>query len=124
VSLLVGGSLLAWLLAAAGAFLLGGGLDAVLLAATALGICLVPALVTLVVIEKVSVKHPEMLGILTLAGTAIRIAAVGAAAVLLNWQVEFFRKDTWYIWVVVFYLVTLALETAAIVTGRVPPPTA
>src|SRR5207247_2536445 len=65
VNLLVTGTLLVWLVLAVGAMLLSGS-ETVLLTAAAMGICLVPALGTLVLTEAVGIGHPEFVGIIML----------------------------------------------------------
>jgi hypothetical protein len=124
VGLLIAGSLVCWLIVAGAVLLVGGGLETILLTAAAMGICLVPAILTLVIAETVGTANPELFGITALAGSVVRMVAVGAAAVLLQQQVEFFRAESWVPWVVLFYLVVLALETTAILMGRVQPPPA
>jgi len=124
VSLLIGGTLGLWLLTVAYILAADAGTNEVLVATAAMGLCLVPALVTLLVIEGVAGRHLELLGITFLAGTLLQLVVIGAAAVLLDRQVEFFRGGRWMIWVVVFGLVTLGLETAAVVVGRGQTPPA
>ena len=89
-----------------------------------MGVCLVPMLVTLLATELVGAKYPELVGITTLAGGVLQMIVIGAVALTLNWNVEFFQKDRWNGWVVAFFLIALTLQTTAIAVGRVPPPPA
>lgn len=121
--ILIGGLLVAWLVLAGGAFLMGGSGEA-LLASAALGVCVVPIAATLLVAELLAVKHPELVGIVTLAGGVLQMVVIGAAALLLKSQVEFFQVERWNAWVVAFFLIALTLQTTAIAVGRVAPPPA
>lgn len=120
VGLLVGGTLLFWLVAwGVGALLNLGPADVLLpQTATAMALCLVPAVGTLVLADRAARTQPETVGIAFLAGTIVRMGVVTVAAVLLSQQTELFRGRDWLAWVVVFYLFVLALETALVVAGR------
>ncbi len=124
VGLLIGGTLLFWLLAVGLAPLLGVGEPILLTSAAAMGICLIPAILTLAITERAAQNKPETVGLTFLAGTLFRMGIVLALALVAR-SLDFFRhQDAWLTWVVVFYLVVLALETALIVVGRTAPPAA
>lgn len=120
--LLIGISALFSVLAALGAYLNGADQGLILVVFIAMGICLVPAVGTLIATELAAQDRPEMLGIAFLGGTLIRMVVVTALALILSQHVELVRRQSsWLTWVVVCYLLVLAVETTLLVVGRKNP---
>lgn len=113
---LIGGVLLLWGLAAAPAGLLGGEL-AILESTTAAGLCLVPAVATLIWARCLA-KSPELRLLLIAGGTVLRMGVVFAGGFALTQLLpEWFGWSFW-IWLMVFYIFTLGLETTLLVTSK------
>jgi hypothetical protein len=96
--------------------------DAVVYSAVALGLCLVPTAVTLAWSTWALERAPaEQQLLAVLGGTGIRMFVVLAAGLALYLRVEYFQHSPgFWVWVLVFYLFTLALEMTLIVSGRSP----
>lgn len=125
VLVLIGGTLLFWLLAGLPARWLGGGDVAVWYALTAAVVCLVPAAATLFWADLTFRRNPELQGLVFMGGMVLRMFFVAIVTIVLYTRVEFFRlQDGFIFWVAVFYLFVLALETVLFVTGRTSPPVA
>jgi len=125
VLVLVGGTLLFWLLVGLPARWLGGGDVAVWYALTAAVVCLIPATATFIWAELTYRDNPELRGLVFMGGMVLRMFFVAIVAIVLYTRVEFFRlQDGFIFWVGVFYLFVLALETILFVAGRTSPPVA
>jgi hypothetical protein len=123
VVLLVGGTLLFWLLVALPARWLGGGDLALMYALTAVLLCLIPAAGTLLWADATFRRQPEMQGLVFMGGMVLRMFFVVIATTVLYARVEFFQlQEGFVIWVCVFYLFVLALETSLFTVGRISPP--
>jgi len=110
-------SLAFWVLVAVPARHLWGD-TALTYSAAALGLCLVPAAVTLAWAGRALHGPADQQLLLVLGGTGIRMFAVLAAGLVLYTRVEYFQKEHgFWVWVLVFYLFTLALEMTLIVSG-------
>jgi hypothetical protein len=117
VGLLIGGTLLAWAIAAYPAHLLGG--DAALVySVVALGLCLVPTALTLLWAEWSYQQSPEQQLTIVLGGTGVRMGIVLGVGLLLYVLVPYFQQPGFWVWLLVFYLFTLALEIVLVVRGR------
>jgi hypothetical protein len=115
---LLGGGLLFWLLTAWPARWLGGGDAALVYCATAVVLCLIPGVLTLVWASLVW-NQPEMHLLAVMGGTAIRISFVMLAAFLLESSVPYFREQAgFWLWVLAAYLFTLPLEMVLLLVGR------
>jgi hypothetical protein len=112
---LVGGTLLFFLATAYLAYLLGGW-DMVVFSAVAAGLCLVPTTATLVWTERTRRSAPEMQLLAVMGGTLVRMVFVIGMAMALYQTREYFHRQSFWIWVVVYYLVTLTLEMSLIVS--------
>jgi len=78
---------------------------------SAVVLCLLPALATLVLAEKARSWPPHVQIAVLLGGTGIRMIAVAVAAVVLARSVAALDVETGFMrWVVGFYFVTLAAE--------------
>ncbi len=106
---LVAGSLGLWLALAYPTRLLWGDLALLQSAAAAL-ICLVPAVLTFLWSQRSLSGPPEQQMAAILGGTTVRLLAVLGVAVTLFLMVPAFAGVGFFVWIVVFYLVTLALE--------------
>jgi hypothetical protein len=80
-------------------------------------ICLVPTAVTLAWTRWAYAAKPEQLLLAVMGGTAVRMAFVIAVALVLFYNLEAFQHQRFWIFVVVYYLFTLALEMLLIVRG-------
>jgi hypothetical protein len=119
VLLLIAGSLAFWLFVALPARMLGGGDGAIIFSGTALLICLVPAVGTLLWASRGLQKHPEQQLMMILGGTGLRVFFVLGVALLISLAVPYYQGQTsFWIWLLVFYLITLALEMGLMLTLR------
>jgi hypothetical protein len=118
-------SLLAWALAAVPARHLWGD-SALVFSATALGLCLVPAALTLAWAAWAYEVSPEKQLVVIFGATGVRMFFVLACALVLYLYVPYFQQQqAFLVWLLVCYLFTLALETGLVVKGRLsagPPP--
>jgi hypothetical protein len=117
--ILVGASLLFWVPAAYLVERLGGGEDTWTLSGTALALCLVPGLATLAWGSRAFRESaPEQLT-MVLGSTGLRLFGVLVVAVLLYQGVPPYRgQDAFLVWLLAFYLFTLALEMTLLLAGR------
>jgi len=123
VLLLIGGTLFFWLLVGLPARWLGGGDVAAMYALTAALLCLIPAAGTLLWAELTFRRQPEFQGLVFMGGMVLRMFFVASASVLLYARLEFFQlQDGFILWVAVFYLFVLALETTLFTVGRFSTP--
>lgn len=119
---LVGLTLTFWVLVTIPARWLGGGDLAVLYSGTACLLCLVPGFVALLGMHLAS-PQPEQQLTLVLASTSVRMFFVLGVSFLLLVLVEPYRGSVAFgIWVLVFYLFTLALETVLVLAHRPAQP--
>ena len=93
---------------------------AVLFNSVALGLCLVPMAVTLVWVSWANRKTADQQLLAILGGTSVRMCFVLGAGLLLTNVVPIFVQHQWtfWVWLLVFYLVTLGLEIVVLVRGR------
>ncbi len=116
---LVGGCGAFWLLVGLPARQLGGGDAALVFIGTALLLCLVPAIVTLLWGERAFRQSPDKQLILVLGGTGVRMAFVLLAGwALFQWVPYYQGQAGFLIWLVVCYLFTLALDMTLLLVGR------
>jgi hypothetical protein len=118
--LLFAGTLACWLVTVFPARWLGDD-SAVLFSATAALLCFVPAAATLAWGEWALKGQPEQQLLAVLGGTGVRMAVVLAAGLALYFLHPEFHYLRFWIWVIVFYLVTLGLEVGILVS-RSPAP--
>jgi hypothetical protein len=100
-----------WVAAAYPAFLLRGEMGLVHSAVAAV-VCLVPAGATLLLAK---LGSPDQRALLILGGSGIRMFVVLGVVLLLNLTTSYFQPIGFALWVLVFYLVTLAMEVALLV---------
>jgi hypothetical protein len=115
---LVAGSLLLWLAVVYPARQLGGD-EAVFLSAVALALCLVPAAATMAWALRAGTS-PESQLLMILGGTGVRMGIVLGGGLLLTRLFPDYFPAAFWIWLVVFYLFTLALEMTLLVRGSKP----
>jgi len=117
--MLVFGSLLFWVLAAVSVQYLDGSDATWAHSGTALLLCLVPGIATLLWASWAEQQDVGQQLTVLLGGTGIRLFGVAVVALYLYMHVPFYRhQDGFLIWLVVCYLFTLALEIALLLTGR------
>ncbi|HEV3120165.1 MAG TPA: hypothetical protein VGY58_24100 [Gemmataceae bacterium] len=113
VAILVAGVAGSWLLVFYPARLLWGD-KAPVLAAVAGLLCLIPALVTLVWSRWALRSTPEQQLLAVMGGTGLRMIFAAGAGIAMFLLSDYFHEPGFLIWVVVFYLVTLALEVSLV----------
>jgi hypothetical protein len=116
--LLTGGTLALWLILGLPARYFWG--DAALVyAGVAVGLCLVPAALTLAWSDWAFRHSPEQQLTMVLGGTGVRLFAVlGGAWALYSLVPYLSQQPGYWAWVFIFYMSTLALEMALILAGR------
>ncbi len=98
---------------------LGGGDSALVFIATALLLCLVPAVVTLFWGERALHQSADKQLVLVLGGTGVRMAFVLLAGWTLYQCVPYYQQQSSFlIWLAVCYLFTLALDMTLLLAGR------
>jgi len=117
VTVLIGGSLLAWAVLAYAARLWWGD-TALVYSAVAVVLCLVPAAVTMLWAGWAFRQSPEQQLLMLLGGTGVRMGVVLGAGLVLTMFVPFFGQPSFWLWLLLFYLITLALEVVLVVKGR------
>jgi hypothetical protein len=112
LGVLVAGTLAVWALLAVPATLLIGE-PPVAVTAAAAGVCLLPAALTLVLNDRVRERPPEEKIVIVLVSTFLRMGLAIGLGVLLYYVAPSLRDNAsaFIGWGIVFYLVTLALET-------------
>ena len=106
---LVLGSLGLWAILAYPAYRLGA-VHALTDSATAAGLCLFPALLTVSLSYFAIGKKPQDQLLIMLAGTGIRMGTVMGLGLLLSWLDPHYQQVSFWVWVLFFYLFTLGLE--------------
>jgi hypothetical protein len=122
LGLFLGGCLAFWVVTAGLGFLLWEDRTLVLgYSATAAGLCLVPSLVTLVWALWGPGRSAEQRRLVVLGGTGIRMFFVLGVGLVLTGSVPYFQQRAFWLWVLAFYLFTLALEMVLVVRTLSPP---
>jgi hypothetical protein len=80
-------------------------------------LCLVPTLVTLLWASWPGNQLPEHQMLMILGGTAVRMTVVFGLGLLLYYTVPAFERMSFWIVILVFYLFTLGLEIALLLSG-------
>ncbi len=115
-TLLVAGALI-WVVLAYPAFRLGG-VEGLVYSLTAACLCLVQTALTLLWTTKTLEGTPDQQLAAVLGGTGVRIGVVAGAALGLYYGVEYFKQESFLIWLLVFYVLTLALEVGLFLRSR------
>jgi hypothetical protein len=119
VLFLIVGSLALWVLLALPARMLGGGDSALIFSGTAMLICLVPAVVTLLLASWGLHQHPDQQLAMILGGTGLRMFFVLGVALLISRVVPYYQEQiSFWIWLLIIYLATLALEMGLLLSMR------
>src|SRR5262249_27536463 len=119
LGLLVAGSLLFWLVLAYPARLLGGD-AAVVFSGVAALLCLVPTAATLAWAGRALRNAPEQQLAAVMGGTAVRLVVAGAAGMAVYHLIADFHQQSFWLWVIVFYPVTLTLEMSLLLGRHLP----
>jgi hypothetical protein len=122
LTLFVGGTLAFWALAAGLVCLVtGDGATALGYSAAAAGLCLLPSTLTLVWALCDNNHSPEERRLVILGGTGIRLFFVLGAGLALHSFLAYFHSQAFWLWLLVFYLFTLALEIVLVVRALGAP---
>lgn len=103
-----------WVAAAYPAYRLGGD-TAFIHSAVAFGICLMPAVATFLLARLSFGGTREERLLYTMLGTGLRMFVVLGVVLVLQLETEYFRPTSFALWVLGFYLATLALEVVFLV---------
>jgi hypothetical protein len=118
IGLLIAFSFLLWMAVAIPGRRLAGEW-VVVYSGTAALVCVVPAVVTLAWAYWAARRSPESFMVIVLAGTGVRLFVVSTAALVFESSFEYFREhEGFWIWLLVFYLATLALEMSLLLSTR------
>jgi hypothetical protein len=120
LALLIAGTMAFWALLALVAQAMWGR-DSLVQSAVAAGLCLVPAAATFVWAAWAYRQSTDKQFAMVLGATGVRIFVVLVGAFVLYTSVPYFRQDVapgFLVWVAIFYLFTLALETVLALSGR------
>src|SRR5207248_5920615 len=102
----------------------GGGDQALVFCGTALLLCLPPMAATLAWAAWAQSKSPHDQLIAVVGGTGVRMMFVLAGALVLALAVPYFQNQVaFWIWVLVVYMVALAVDVALMLAGRPAPRT-
>jgi hypothetical protein len=117
LAILIGGVVACWLLAAVPARYFGGDW-AVAYSATAMLLCLIPAIATLIWGGWALARSPEQQLVMVLGGSGVRMFVALCGALALHRLIPYFQEHEGFLfWVLGFYLVTLGLEMALLLNG-------
>jgi hypothetical protein len=94
------------------------GMDGVYQSVAALLLCLLPTMVTLVWTSSAGRGSPERQLTAVVGGTGLRMAFVLAGGLALHYLFPVCHQMSFWIWVLLFYLFTLALETYLVLGGQ------
>ncbi len=114
LALLWGGTLLLWLVVALPAAALLG-TTALIDTSVACGLCLLPMTATMLWCHWAFGGSPEQQLAAVMGGTSVRMLVVAGGSIGLFFAVAALHRPAFLIWVVVFYLATLALEVILVV---------
>jgi MFS family permease len=117
VGLLIAGTLALWAAAAYPAWWLGGS-QGLAYSAVAVILCLTPPALTLLWAEWVNDQSPEQQLTMILGSTVVRMGLVLGVGLLLYLMAPYFQHQSFWVWLLVFYLLTLALEIVIVVSAR------
>jgi Ca2+/Na+ antiporter len=83
----------------------------------AAALCLGPTVVTMIWAARTGSRNPENALLMVFGGTALRMTLILAVSLLLFYTVPVFGRMSFWIVILVFYLFTLGLEIALLVSG-------
>jgi hypothetical protein len=117
IEFLVGGAVAIWLLLLYPAFRLGGE-PAILFSTVALLLCLGPTVLTMLWTRWATAQSPEQQLVAVLGGTGVRMGLVLTVGLALYRWSPSFSHVRFLFWLLVFYLLTLALEMTLLIVGE------
>lgn len=116
---LLGGCAVFWVLAAFGWQALMDDEWAVLFSGTAMGLCVVPATISLAWATWTARTDPQQVLLVVLGGSGLRMFGVLCVAFVLYWNVPPYQGEfRFLVWLIVCYLFTLALEISLVLRVR------
>jgi hypothetical protein len=113
---------LLWLLLALPAGYLSDSDDPLYLAGTAALLCSATMAVALVATVRMARRDPQTATLVALGASGLRMFVVLTLAVVLANLVPFFRNRAFWLWLVVFYFTTLALDVVLLLRLRPADP--
>jgi hypothetical protein len=118
LGMMLGGTIGLWFLVAVPVRAFGGS-NVYIISGIAALLCLAPSMATLLWAGWAFSKSPDQQLVMVLGGTAVRLFFVLAGAVVLLNFVPFLQgKESFWLWLLFFYLTTLSLEMVLILTGK------
>jgi hypothetical protein len=117
VAILIATTVAAWGVAAYPAALAWGE-SGIVYSATAAALCLLPTTLTMLWAGWAYQQVPEQQLMMVLGGTAVRMGVVLGAGLILHSFVPYFQQQVFWLWLLVFYLLTLAMEMVLVVKGQ------
>ena len=81
-------------------------------------LCLVPAALTFFVADRLMRRDPQQGSMVLLGATGVRLFGVLLVALVLVFTVPLFARGRFFVWLLVFYFFTLALELTLLLRGR------
>src|SRR5262249_45866331 len=117
LGILAGSSALFWILIAVPVRYFGGESAAVFSGVGVL-LCLIPTSLTLFWSRWALQRSPEQQLLMVLGGTGVRMFFVLIAGLALYSLVPYFQVPSFWVWILVAYLFTLALEVGLVLTQR------
>jgi hypothetical protein len=86
------------------------------------GLCLIPAVVTLIWANRPSERLPENQLLIVVGGTAVRMMLVLGVGLILYYRIPVFERMSFWITILIFYLFTLAFEMVLLLSGPLKQP--
>jgi hypothetical protein len=117
VAILIVASLAAWAVIAYPAQQQWGR-PAVVYSAVAVALCLVPTALTMLWAGWAFRQSPEQQLLMVLGGAGVRMGVVLGVGLALTSLVPYFHEQSFWVWLLVFYLLTLTLEMVLVVRSR------
>lgn len=113
------GSLIAWAAIAGPAhFWLGG--PTLVFTLVALTLCLIPTCITMIWANRALRQSRSRQLVAILGGGGLRMLTVLSGGLVLSLTMSYFRQDSFWIWLIVFYLLMLALEVPVLLSAIQP----
>jgi hypothetical protein len=119
VAILLGGSLAFWLVLVIPARIFWG-TRVVWPSLAAVALCLVPTSVTLLWGQWAARRSPQMQLAAVVFGTMLRMLFVLAGGLAVWYRGPFYPDPAFWMWIVIFYLFTLALEVTLLLARQTP----
>jgi hypothetical protein len=81
-------------------------------------LCLVPTCLTLAWAGREGARSADQLLLIVVGGTGVRLLFVLGFGFGIYWTAPYFQQSSFWVWLLVFYLFTLALETLLLRGGQ------